>query len=198
MKEPKPTTRLPFALTLATGIALALAACAPQSEGDDALEADRTSMAEDATAPGSIVEIAAGDNQFSTLADAVSKAGLAEALSGEGPFTVFAPTNEAFAKVDEVRMSELTTSDTETLGAILRYHVVEGAVDASALAAAIEEAGEAGHQITTLGGDTLTASMVDGAVVLTDATGASATVTATDVEAGNGLIHAIDGVLMPQ
>jgi len=184
-------------LALATSAALALAACASETETDDAMMADETSLAEDATAPGTIVEVAQGDETFSTLVAAVTAAGLGETLSGEGPYTVFAPTNDAFAKIDEATLTELTTNDTETLGTILTYHVVEGSVDAATLIAAIEGAGEGGYTVNTVNGGTLTANLVDGAVVLTDAAGGTSTVTATDVEASNGLVHVIDTVLMP-
>ncbi|TRD11867.1 fasciclin domain-containing protein [Erythrobacter insulae] len=184
-------------ITLASTIALALAACAPEAETGDAMTADETSVAEDAVAAGTIVEVAQGDETFSTLVAAVTAAGLGETLSGEGPFTVFAPTNDAFAKIPAETLTELTTNDTETLGSILTYHVVEGAVDAATLTAAIEGAGEEGYTVTTVNGGTLTATIVDGAVVLTDAAGGTATVTATDVEASNGLVHVIDTVLMP-
>jgi uncharacterized surface protein with fasciclin (FAS1) repeats len=155
------------------------------------------SAATEAAAAGTIVEVAQGDEGFSTLVAAVTAAGLGETLSGEGPFTVFAPTNDAFAKIDAATLTELTTNDTETLGAILTYHVVEGAVDAATLVGAIEEAGDAGFTVTTVGGGTLTASLVEGAVVLTDANGGTSTVIATDVEASNGLVHVVDTVLMP-
>ena len=184
-------------ITLASTIALALAACAPEADTDDAMTADETAMTAEATTPGTIVEVAQGDDTFSTLVTAVTAAELGETLSGEGPFTVFAPTNDAFGKIDEATLTELTTNDTETLGSILTYHVVEGKVDAATLTAAIEEAGEEGYTITTVNGGTLTANVVDGAVVLTDAAGGTSTVTATDVEASNGLIHVIDTVLMP-
>lgn len=178
--------------------ALALAACAPEAETDDSMMADESAMTADATAPGTIVEVAQADEAtFSTLVSAVTAAGLGETLSGEGPFTVFAPTNDAFAKIDEATLTELTTNDTETLGNILTYHVVEGTVDAATLTAAIEEAGEEGYTITTVNGGTLTATIDGGSVILTDATGGTATVTATDVEASNGLIHVIDTVVMP-
>lgn len=185
-------------LALATGAALALAACGgTASETEDTTAADETAMAEEATAPGTVVEVAQADASFSTLVSAVTAAGLGETLSGEGPFTVFAPTNEAFNKIDEATLTELTTNDTETLGNILTYHVVEGRVDAATLMSAIEAAGENGHPVPTVNGGTLTAKLVDGAVVLTDAAGGSATVQATDVEASNGLVHVIDTVLMP-
>lgn len=185
-------------ITLASSIALALAACSSETDSGDTMMADETAIAEDATAAGTIVEVAQGDEGFSTLVAAVTVAELGETLSGEGPFTVFAPTNDAFAKIDEATLTELTTNDIETLKAILQYHVVAGAVDAATLTAAIEEAGEEGYTITTVGGGTLNAQLVDGAVVLTDAAGGTSTVIATDVAASNGTIHAIDTVLMPQ
>lgn len=183
--------------TFAATSVFALAACAPEAENGDDMMADETAMAEDAMGPGTVVEVAQGDETFSTLVSAVTAAELGETLSGEGPFTVFAPTNDAFAKIDEATLTELTTNDTETLGNILTYHVVEGSVDAATLTAAIEGAGEEDYSITTVNGGTMTAALVDGSVVLTDAAGGTATVTATDVEASNGMIHVIDTVLMP-
>jgi uncharacterized surface protein with fasciclin (FAS1) repeats len=186
---------IPF--TLASVAALALVACASETPADDTA-ADETAMTADATATGNIVEVAQGNETFSTLVAAVTAAELGETLSGTGPFTVFAPTNDAFAKLPAGTVEKLTTEDTDTLKAILTYHVVEGAVDAATLTTAITEAGEAGYAVTTVGGGTLTATIVDGGVVLTDAAGNMAKVTATDVAASNGLIHVIDTVLMPQ
>ncbi len=183
-------------IALASTVALSLAACAPEAESD-ATTADETAMAEKATA-GTIVDVAQGDESFSTLVAAVTAAGLGETLSGEGPFTVFAPTNDAFAKLPEGTVETLTTEDTDTLGSILQYHVVSGAVDAATLTSAIEGAGEDGYAVETVGGGTLTATIVGGSVVLTDAAGGTATITAVDVEASNGLVHVIDTVLMPQ
>lgn len=185
------TLKKTLTAAFATASVLALSACGAEAETEDAM------VAEEAPAAGTIVEVASGDETFSTLVAAVTAAKLGETLSGEGPFTVFAPTNDAFAKLPEGTVETLTTEDTETLTSILTYHVVEGVVDAAAVTAAIEEAGEEGFTVTTVGGGTFTASIVDGAVVLTDATGATATVTATDVAASNGLIHVIDTVLMP-
>lgn len=184
-------------LALVAAGSLALAACGGEAEDADTMSADETAMSAEATAPGTIVDVASADETFSTLVTAVTAAGLGETLAGEGPFTVFAPTNAAFGKIDEATLTELTTNDTETLGQILTYHVVEGKVDAATLIAAIEGAGEDGYTVTTVGGGTLTAKLVDGAVVLTDAAGGTATVEATDVEASNGLVHVIDTVLMP-
>ena len=172
---------------------LALAACA----GEEAAPAEDAAATQEAAGPGTIVDVASGDDSFSTLVAAVTAAKLGETLSGEGPFTVFAPTNDAFGKLPEGTVETLTTEDTDTLTSILTYHVVEGAIDAETLVTAITDAGEEGYAITTVGGGTLTATAVDGAVVLTDAAGGTATVTATDVEASNGLVHVIDTVIMP-
>lgn len=184
-------------ITMAATAALALVACAAEETGDDAMVADGAAMAGEAATPGTIVEVAQGSEAFSTLVAAVTAAGLGETLSGDAELTVFAPTDDAFGKLPEGTVETLVTEDTETLSSILTYHVVEGKVDAATLIAAIEEAGDAGFTVTTVGGGTLTAAIVDGAVVLTDAAGGTSTVTATDVEASNGLIHVIDTVLMP-
>ena len=182
-------------LALATASALALSACG----GAEEAPADDTAMVDDTveTAPGTIVDVAVGNPDFTTLVAAVTAADLGETLSGAGPFTVFAPTNAAFGKLPDGTVDTLTTTDTETLGTILTYHVVAGSVDAATLTQAITDAGDAGYTIETVGGGTLTATIVDGGVVLTDATGGTAKVTATDVAASNGLIHVIDTVLMP-
>lgn len=183
--------------TLASVAALALVACASETPADDTA-ADTTAVADDATAAGTIVEVAQGNPDFSTLVTAVTAAELGETLSGTGPFTVFAPTNDAFGKLPAGTVEKLTTEDKDTLKAILTYHVVEGAVDAATLTSAITAAGDAGYTVPTVGGGSLTATIVDGGVVLTDATGGTAKVTATDVAASNGMIHVIDTVLMPQ
>lgn len=184
-------------LSLASVAALALVACASETPAYETA-ADETAMADDATATGTIVEVAQGNDTFSTLVAAVTAAELGETLSGTGPFTVFAPTNDAFAKLPAGTVEKLTTEDTETLKTILTYHVVAGSVDAATLTAAIGDAGDAGYSVETVGGGTLTAKIVDGGVVLTDAAGNTAKVTATDVAASNGLIHVIDTVLMPK
>ncbi|MCA0910486.1 fasciclin domain-containing protein [Qipengyuania gaetbuli] len=187
-------------IALASAASLAIAACSDPVEetapAEDTAMADQ--MANDTATAGTIVEVAQGNPDFSTLVSAVTAANLGETLSGDGPYTVFAPTNDAFGKIPEATLTELTTNDTETLGSILTYHVVQGNVDAATLTKAIEDAGEAGYTITTVNGGTLTAKVVDGNVVLTDAAGGTSTVTATDVAASNGVIHVIDTVLMPQ
>ncbi|MFB0614185.1 fasciclin domain-containing protein [Aurantiacibacter poecillastricola] len=184
----------------ASAAALALAACGEPAEDtameDDTMMADEMANAE-ATTPGTIVEVAQGNPDFSTLVSAVTAADLGETLSGDGPYTVFAPTNEAFDALPEGTLESLTTEDTEQLGNILTYHVVPSEVMAADLTAAIESAGEGGYTIETVNGGTLTAMMEGGNVVLQDAQGNTATVTSTDVDASNGVIHVIDTVLMP-
>lgn len=185
-------------IALASAASLAIAACSPGADDSaDGAAADQASATEEAPA-GTIVEVASGNDDFSTLVTAVTAAELAETLSGEGPFTVFAPTNDAFAKIPAETLTELTTNDTEGLGDILVYHVVPSAVDAATLTAAITDAGEEGYTIPTVNGEELTATIVDGNVTLTDGAGGTAIVTDTDVAASNGLIHVIDTVLMPK
>lgn len=190
------TTMKTFTTSLAAASALALSACgAPADEAAvDETMADETSVSEEA---GTIVAVAQGNDDFSTLVTAVSAADLVETLSGEGPFTVFAPTNAAFEKLPEGTLESLTAPEgKEQLTSILTYHVVSGATDATTLTNAIET-NDGSYEITTVNGGTLTATIEDGNVVLTDAAGGKSTVTATDVEASNGMIHVIDTVLMP-
>ena len=184
----------------ASAAALALAACGEPAEDttmdDDTMMADEMANAE-ATMPGTIVEVAQGNPDFSTLVSAVTAAELGETLSGDGPYTVFAPTNAAFDALPAGTVESLTTEDTDQLGNILTYHVVSGEVMAADLVAAIESAGADGYMIETVNGGTLTAMMEGGNVMLRDAQGNTATVSATDVDASNGVIHVIDTLLMP-
>lgn len=130
-----------------------------------------------------IVEIAVADGRFDTLVAAVQAAGLAETLSGDGPFTVFAPTDDAFAKLPEGTVEALL-EDIPALTNILLYHVVEGEV----LAEAVVELNEA----KTLAGKYIDIRVEDGMVYLNDAM-----VVITDIMASNGVIHVIDTVLLP-
>ncbi|RJY09950.1 fasciclin domain-containing protein [Aurantiacibacter aquimixticola] len=191
-----------FTIALASAASLALVACGDTATedttmDDEATMADGTSV--DENQPGTIVEVAQGNGDFSTLVSAVQTAELGETLSGEGPYTVFAPTNSAFEAVDPATMEQLMSEEgREQLTGILTYHVVEGETNAEALTQAITEAGEGGYTITTVNGAELTATVDGGNVILTDAAGNTATVVQTDVDASNGIIHAIDSVLMPQ
>lgn len=144
-----------------------------------------------------IVDIAAGSSDFTTLVTALKAADLVGALEGDGPFTVFAPTNDAFAKLPAGTVETLVKPENKAkLSSILTYHVVSGKLDATAVIDAIKK-GKGKAVLTTLSGAKLTASIVKGKVVLTDENGGQATVTATDLKATNGVIHVIDGVLLP-
>lgn len=144
-----------------------------------------------------IVGIAAGDERFSTLVAAVQAADLVETLNGDGPFTVFAPTNAAFEKLPEGTVASLLEPDNKgTLSSILTYHVVSGAYTAADVVAAIQD-NNGKFTINTVQGGTLTATLSGDNVVLTDTQGNQSTIIVTDVEASNGVIHAIDTVVMP-
>ncbi len=145
---------------------------------------------EEAEEMGTIVDIAAGNEDFSILVDAVVAADLAETLSSEGPFTVFAPTNAAFeAALEALGLSaEDLLADTETLTAILTYHVVAGEVPAEAVMEMDLPA-----EVETVQGESITISTDDDGNVMVN----QATVTTTDLMASNGVIHVIDAVILP-
>jgi uncharacterized surface protein with fasciclin (FAS1) repeats len=131
----------------------------------------------------SLVDVAAENPELSQLVQALEATGLTSALEDAGPLTVFAPNNEAFASLDQSDLTELLTNP-QQLGDILRYHVVEGAVTSSDM--------EDGQALTTLEGSDLTVS-VDGSTISVD----GAEVVQPDIEAGNGVIHIINGVIRP-
>jgi transforming growth factor-beta-induced protein len=142
--------------------------------------------AEEAAAPGTIVDIAVEDGRFTTLVAAVQAAGLVETLSGEGPFTVFAPTDEAFAKLPAGTLDELLKPESkQALTDILLYHVVSGKVMAADVVGLTSAP-------TVLGKDA-SIKVQDGNVFLND----TVQVIITDIEASNGVIHVIDTVLLP-
>jgi uncharacterized surface protein with fasciclin (FAS1) repeats len=158
---------------------------------------EKTLNNEKADADPTIVEVAAGNENFSTLVAAVKAADLVGILNSDGPFTVFAPVNAAFEKLPEGTVSGLLKPEAkETLKAVLTYHVVAGKVMAKDVLKAIKDNGGK-FAITTVQGGTLTASIKDGKVMLTDANGNMSTIIITDVAASNGVIHAIDSVVMP-
>lgn len=144
-----------------------------------------------------IVENAVASPVHTTLVAAVTAAGLVETLSGTGPFTVFAPTDAAFAALPAGTVETLVQpANKAALTKILTYHVVAGRVAAADVIALIE-AGGGSAAITTVSGDTLTASIRDGSVILTDEKGGIATVTQADVFQSNGVIHVTDAVSLP-
>lgn len=125
-------------------------------------------------------------NHFNTLATALTAADLVDTLKGPGPFTVFAPTDAAFAKLPEGTLDTLLKPENKgQLVSILTYHVVSGKV----MAADVVKLSEA----KTVNGQSVTITVADGTVMVNNAT-----VTQTDVEASNGVIHVIDTVLLPQ
>ncbi len=130
-----------------------------------------------------IVEVAVEAGNFNTLATALTEADLVDALKGDGPFTVFAPTDEAFAKLPEGALEGLL-NDKEALKQVLLYHVVEGNVMASDVVK-IDEA-------STLSGKNVNVKVDDNGVMLNNSK-----VVTTDIKASNGVIHVIDTVLLP-
>jgi uncharacterized surface protein with fasciclin (FAS1) repeats len=144
-----------------------------------------------------IVDNAVNSKDHTTLVAAVQAAGLVDTLKGPGPFTVFAPTNAAFAKLPAGTVETLVKPENKgTLTTVLTYHVVPGRITAANLAARIK-AGGGKAVLTTVQGEPLTASMMSGKVMLTDAKGGMSTVTQADVMQSNGVIHVVDTVLMP-
>jgi uncharacterized surface protein with fasciclin (FAS1) repeats len=129
-----------------------------------------------------IVDTAVAAGSFKTLAAALQAAGLVDTLKGKGPFTVFAPTDEAFAKIPKADLDALL-KDKAKLSAVLTYHVVPGTVMAKDV--------KAGKVKTVQGGE-ITVSTTGGVKV------DNANVTKTDIAASNGVIHVIDSVLMPK
>ena len=139
------------------------------------------------TTKANIVETAVAAGQFKTLAAALEAAGLVDALTGEGPFTVFAPTDEAFAKLPAGTVESLLKPENkEKLKAILLYHVVPGNVTAKQVMKLN------GRTVKTLEGASIKVSTTHGVTVN------DARVTKTDVQASNGVIHVIDTVLLPK
>jgi uncharacterized surface protein with fasciclin (FAS1) repeats len=169
-----------------------------EAKQDEAAMEAETSKEEVEEAPQTVVEIAVGNENFTTLVTAVKAAELVETLSSEGPFTVFAPTNDAFAKLPEGTVATLVEPENkEQLTGILTYHVVSGKFMAADVVKAIEE-NEGSFTIPTVQGGELVATLDGENVVITDANGNTSTVVMADVDASNGVIHAIDSVVMPK
>ncbi|MBF8253147.1 MAG: Fasciclin protein [Actinobacteria bacterium] len=161
---------------IAIATALTLSACGSDAE----------TVSEEMTEPvsvGTIVDVAVGAGNFGTLVAAVTAADLVETLSGEGPFTVFAPTDEAFAALPAGVLDALLLPENKAvLAQILTYHVVSGMV----MAADVTDG-----EVATVEGQNVTLSTMDGVTVN------GAKVIAADVMASNGVIHAIDAVILP-
>jgi uncharacterized surface protein with fasciclin (FAS1) repeats len=144
-----------------------------------------------------IVQNAMNSNDHTTLVAAVKAAGLVDTLQGTGPFTVFAPTNEAFAKLPAGTVDTLLMTDNKpTLTKILTYHVVAGRLGSREIARAIKD-GHGKAELNTVSGGKLWASMQGKDLILTDEKGGTSKVTISNVYQSNGVIHVIDTVLMP-
>jgi uncharacterized surface protein with fasciclin (FAS1) repeats len=197
-----------LSLPLMTAL-VATSACA--MDGETGMNGAAAPMAADAAMPSenpmvggaamyankTIVENAVNSQDHTTLVAAVKAAGLVETLSGPGPFTVFAPTNEAFAKLPAGTVETLVKPENKAmLTKILTYHVVPGRMTAMDIEAAAKAHGGKA-MLTTVQGEKLTAWQKDGAWYLTDAKGGSARITIANVMQSNGVIHVVDTVLMP-
>jgi uncharacterized surface protein with fasciclin (FAS1) repeats len=145
----------------------------------------------------SIIRNAERSADHTTLVAAVRAAGLSETLDGPGPLTVFAPTDQAFAKLPAGAVSSLLQPrNHQALVNLLTYHVVSGKLTAARIRSAIK-AGGGQATFTTVQGQPLTASLYEDRITLTDAKGGRAVITIGNVMQSNGLIHVIDGVLTP-
>jgi uncharacterized surface protein with fasciclin (FAS1) repeats len=145
-----------------------------------------------------IVQNAVNSKDHTTLVAAVKAAGLVDTLSGTGPFTVFAPTNEAFAKLPAGTVETLLKPENkDKLVAVLTYHVVPAKAMSDTVASMIKQDGGS-HDIKTVSSHIIKASIKGGNVILTDENGGTAKVTIADVQQSNGVIHVIDSVLLPK
>jgi len=177
---------LVLALSVAVAAPLAIAVSMPAVAGGE--------KAKPAT---DIVGGAVASPAHTTLVAAVKAAELVDTLQGTGPFTVFAPTNSAFEALPAGTVDNLLKPENKaTLASVLTFHVVAGNIDSTSLVGLIKDSGGKAT-VKTVQGENLTATVDDGQVKLTDATGNVATVTAADLKQSNGVIHVIDTVLLP-
>lgn len=183
------------AVLLVGGIVWFMSSNQDDSSNETAAPAETSMVAEEsnqaaANESNDIVALASATPTLSTLVTAVQAADLVGTLQGEGPFTVFAPTNDAFAALPEGTLDSLLLPENkDQLAGVLTYHVVSGNVVSSDLSD--------GQIVTTVQGEKLTVSIMDGKVYITDAKGGKAMVTQADVDASNGVVHVIDSVLLP-
>jgi len=188
----KSSTRL-AAVAAVTGLVVLSACGSDSNDADDAAETTEAPAATDAAdesgddmadEPGTIVDVAVANGSFDTLVTAVTAADLGDTLSSEGPYTVFAPTDDAFAALpDGLLDCLLLEENVGALDSILTYHVVSGEVFSTDLT---------DGPVETVQGEEVIVDLTDG-VVLNE----TVNVVIADVPASNGVIHAIDGVLVP-
>lgn len=185
-----------FALTAA----LAVPAAVPVHAADETAEA---TVAEAEAATGAmqdswnIVQNASQSPELKTLAKSISSTGLTETLSGAGPFTVFAPTDQAFAAIPAMTEYLMNPVNEPVLEQVVTYHVVPGRVTAEDIYAKIK-AGGGKATLTTVEGQPLTFTEVQGNIKVDGTQGSSGYVTQADVTQANGLIHVVNGVLVPE
>ena len=182
-------------------LGVVMASCGGEKKSKETTTTDTTVVVTDtvqvAETPN-IVGVADANADFSTLVAAVKAANLVETLSGEGPFTVFAPTNAAFEKLPVGTVETLLKPENAAkLTALLTYHVVLGKFEATSVIEAITK-NNGKFTVTTVQGGKIDLTLKDGKVILTDAKGGMSTVILADVAASNGVIHAIDSVVMPK
>ena len=144
-----------------------------------------------------ITENIAQTKEFSILNDGLVSTGIAAKLSGKGPFTLFAVTNDGFDKTLHGTSGKLQHPDKrELFSKIINYHIVQGRLTAQDLKDKIAK-GKGETSITALNGETLKVSLVNGKIVIKDASGNSATIVNADVAQANGLVHVVDALLLP-
>ncbi len=169
-------------------------AAAPATSAEPAMEAPAAPVQID---PNSVAGKVESTPELATLAQAVKAADLMGELSQPGPFTVFAPNNAAFERLGQATVSQLMApAAKEQLSGLLNYLVVPGKLMASDVVAAIN-AGGGKAEVKTVQGSTLTATLDGGIVKLTDSQGNSSYVTKSDVEASNGVVHVVNGLVVP-
>ncbi len=189
-----PIGALSRALALAGLIAAGTAITAPAAFAEDTVTVGGAPM----YPSKNIIENAVNSKDHTTLVAAVKAAGLVETLSGPGPFTVFAPTNEAFAKLPAGTVDALLKPENKSkLVAVLTYHVVPGKIAAKDVLEAIKK-GNGSAEVKTVNGAVLTFTLEGKDVIVTDTSGDKAKVTIADVNQSNGVIHVIDTVLLPK
>ena len=163
-----------------------------QREADMKVEQEKMEMQSN-----SIAAKAMATAELSTLVTALQAAELAQMMKEDaGPFTVFAPTNDAFAKVPKATLDNLLKAENKSqLQSVLKYHVVQGQITAEKLAQSIKD-NKGTFKFNTVEGAELTAMMMGDKIVLKDGNGKTATVVKADIDASNGVVHVIDAVVM--
>jgi uncharacterized surface protein with fasciclin (FAS1) repeats len=180
--------RLTRTIMLAAAAALALAACDKQSEQAG------TPAAKEAAGDETLAKGIAPDSK---MGGALKAAGLDATLAGPGPYTVLAPDDAAFDKMPAGALDTLMKPEARAdLTALLTYHILPGTILAEDIGKAIDT-GKGKAVLATMGGGTLTATREGNAIILADAAGGQARITKADDKRSNGVVHHLDGVLMP-